>query len=143
MTAPRVFRLRLLAVIAVVISVAAGGYAMANRTGAAPDVPTADVTRGDFIDYLQVRGDIRPAKSIVLSAPTQAGELQILKLAKNGSAVKAGDVLVEFDATSLRHLRFRPPLPPRVGRALRCDRGPRVLGHGRGGRIGCRRLGGR
>ena len=32
----------------------------------------------------------------------QAGELQIVKLAKNGGAVKVGDVLVEFDGTSLR-----------------------------------------
>ena len=44
----------------------------------------------------------RPAKSIVLAAPMQAGELQIVKLAKNGGAVKPGDVLVEFDGTSLR-----------------------------------------
>jgi HlyD family secretion protein len=61
-----------------------------------------DVTKGDFVDYVQLRGDIRPAKSIILSAPTQAGDLQILKLAKNGSAVKTGDVLVEFDATTLK-----------------------------------------
>ena len=67
-----------------------------------PDVPTVAVTKGEFVDYLQVRGEIRPAKSIVLAAPMQAGELQIVKLAKNGSAVKPGDVLVEFDGTSLR-----------------------------------------
>ena len=61
-----------------------------------------DVVKGDFVDYLQLRGDIRPVKSIVLSAPTQAGDLQIVMLAKNGTAVKAGDVLVEFDATTLK-----------------------------------------
>lgn len=93
---------RLPAGIAAAVAIVAGGVAIASRAAVAPDLPTANVTRGDFVDYVQLRGDIRPAKSIVLSAPTQAGELQILKLAKNGSAVKNGDVLVEFDATSLR-----------------------------------------
>jgi multidrug resistance efflux pump len=37
-----------------------------------------------------------------MSAPMQAGELQIVKLVKSGTAVKPGDVLVEFDATSLK-----------------------------------------
>ena len=32
----------------------------------------------------------------------QSGELQIVKLAKNGSLVKAGDIVVEFDASTLR-----------------------------------------
>jgi multidrug resistance efflux pump len=32
----------------------------------------------------------------------QAGDLQIVKLAKNGSAVKKGDVIVEFDATTIK-----------------------------------------
>jgi HlyD family secretion protein len=93
---------RLPAAIAAAVAIVAGGFAIASRAAVAPDLPTADVARGDFVDYVQLRGDIRPARSIVLSAPTQAGELQILKLAKNGSAVKEGDVLVEFDATSLR-----------------------------------------
>jgi multidrug efflux pump subunit AcrA (membrane-fusion protein) len=67
-----------------------------------PDLPTAEVTRGQFVDAIEIRGDIRPLKSIVLSAPMQSGELQIVKLAKNGSMVKAGDVVVEFDASTLR-----------------------------------------
>ncbi len=79
-----------------------GGLVMASRAAVAPDVPTVDVAKGEFVDYVQLRGSIRPAKSIILSAPMQAGDLQILKLSKSGTAVKAGDVLVEFDATSLR-----------------------------------------
>jgi HlyD family secretion protein len=79
-----------------------GSLVMASRAAVAPDVPTVDVAKGEFVDYVQLRGSIRPAKSIILSAPMQAGDLQILKLAKSGTAVKAGDVLVEFDATSLR-----------------------------------------
>ncbi len=70
--------------------------------GSVPDLPTADVTRGEFVDTLELRGEIRPLKSIVLSSPMQSGELQILKLANNGSKVKAGDIVVQFDGTTLR-----------------------------------------
>ena len=67
-----------------------------------PDLPTAEVTRGEFVDALELRGEIRPLRSIVLSSPMQSGELQILKLANNGSKVKAGDVVVQFDGTTLQ-----------------------------------------
>ena len=94
---------RALGAAVVVIAIAGAAVAMNARTGSVPSVTTADVTRGDFVDYIQIRGEIRPAKSIVLAAPLQAGgELQIVKLVKNGSAVKKGDLLVEFDATQLQ-----------------------------------------
>ena len=73
--------------------------------GAAPDLPTAEVTQGEFVDALEIRGEIRPLKSIVLAAPMQSGELQILKLAKNGSVVKPGDIVVQFDSTTLRRTK--------------------------------------
>jgi multidrug efflux pump subunit AcrA (membrane-fusion protein) len=93
----------LIALVATLAVVAAAAAAMNARSGAAPNVTTAEVTRGDFIDYIQIRGGIRPAKSIVLAAPLQSGgDLQIVKLVKNGAVVKKGDVVVEFDATALR-----------------------------------------
>jgi HlyD family secretion protein len=72
----------------------------AGRTGAA--VPTAAVLRTEFIDVMELRSDIRPVRSVVLGAPSQSGELQVVRLVKNGAAVKAGDVVVEFDGTSLK-----------------------------------------
>jgi multidrug efflux pump subunit AcrA (membrane-fusion protein) len=101
MTASR-RRARIMIVVAIAAVCVAGGFAFAMRADAVPDVPTVAVTKGEFVDYLQVRGEIRPAKSLVLAAPMQAGELQIVKLAKNGGAVQRGDVLVEFDGTALR-----------------------------------------
>ena len=93
---------RVLGAIAALVVIAGAGIAMNARTGSIPNVTTAEVTSGDFIDYIQIRGDIRPAKSIVLAAPLQAGgEMQIVKLVKNASVVKKGDIVVEFDATSL------------------------------------------
>jgi HlyD family secretion protein len=87
--------------VAVVVLVAAGGFAATRRT-AVPDLPTALVTKGPFIDTLEIRGEIRPLRSIVLSSPMQSGELQILKLAKNGTMVKPGDLLVQFDPSTLQ-----------------------------------------
>jgi multidrug resistance efflux pump len=94
---------RALAIIVVVLAIGGAGIAMNARTGAIPNVTTTEVTHGDFIDYILIRGDIRPAKSIVLAAPLQSGgDLQIVKLVKNGAAVKKGDIVVEFDATTLQ-----------------------------------------
>ena len=69
--------------IGVLVLVGGGLFATVGR-GSVPDLPTADVTRGEFVDTLEIRGEIRPLKSVVLSSPMQSGELQILKLAKNG-----------------------------------------------------------
>jgi HlyD family secretion protein len=91
----------LFVVLAGLLILAAGAFA-ATRRSKAPDLPTAVVTRGAFVDTVEIRGDIRPFKSTVLSSPMQSGELQILKLARNGSMVNPGDLLVEFDPTTLR-----------------------------------------
>jgi multidrug efflux pump subunit AcrA (membrane-fusion protein) len=84
------------------ITLAATAAFVRGGISAAPDLPTAEITRGQFTDALEIRGDIRPRRSIVLAAPMQSGELQIVKLARNGSMVKAGDIVVEFDASTLR-----------------------------------------
>jgi multidrug efflux pump subunit AcrA (membrane-fusion protein) len=95
---------RVLVVLGIFVIAGAGGVvAMNARAGSIPNATTVDVTQGEFVDYIQIRGDIRPAKSLVLNAPLQSGgDLQIVKLAKNGSTVKKGDLVVEFDATSLQ-----------------------------------------
>jgi HlyD family secretion protein len=102
--AVKVFRARPKSAIAVVLlmGLAVTAAFVRVRSSGAPDLPTSEVTRGQFVDALEIRGDIRPLKSIVLAAPMQSGELQIVKLAKNGSLVKPGDIVVEFDASTLR-----------------------------------------
>jgi uncharacterized lipoprotein YbaY len=72
---------RVLVIVAVVAVVALAAVAMNAVGDSVPNVTTVDVTHGDFVDFIQIRGDIRPAKSIVLSAPLQSGgDLQITKL---------------------------------------------------------------
>jgi len=79
---------------------AAGVAAFRRERDARPSgASTAVVTRGAFVDFLQLRGEIRPTRSVVLSAPSSGSDLQIVALVKNGARVSAGDVVVEFDPT--------------------------------------------
>lgn len=85
------------------IVVAIAGVSGAFGRGAAADVPTTVVTKGEFIDYLQVRGEVKAVRSIPLTVPTTGGgDLQILELAKNGMTIKKGDVVVRFDPMSVQ-----------------------------------------
>ena len=64
------------------------------------EVPTMVVEKSTFVNTLEVRGEIRPVKSVVLTAPSSGSDLQIINIAANGSAVKAGDVVIQFDTTA-------------------------------------------
>lgn len=86
--------------IGVAVVLVAIGIGSVGR-GSAPDLPTAEITRGEFVDAVELRGEIRPIRTIVVAAPMQSGELQIVKLARNGSTVKAGDVVVQFDTSTV------------------------------------------
>jgi HlyD family secretion protein len=103
MAPPRRRRSGSVAVGVVLVGIAVSAGIMIRRQASAPDIATATVTRGEFIDTLEIRGEVRPLKSVVVTAPMQAGDLQILKIAANGSVVKAGDTVVEFDGTTLQH----------------------------------------
>lgn len=82
------------AIFALLVIVAA--FRLANP---ASKIPTAAVTRGDFVDYLELRGELKASKSASINAPYAAGDLQILKLTPNGKSVKKGDAVVVFDTT--------------------------------------------
>ncbi|HEX7781057.1 MAG TPA: hypothetical protein VF424_17535, partial [Vicinamibacterales bacterium] len=86
---------------AIVVVVAVVAFVVLRRPSA-PGVPTAPVVRGEYADVLEIRGDIRPVRSTYVMAPSNAGELLILKIARNGTAVKPGDVVAEFDAINIR-----------------------------------------
>ena len=81
--------------------VAIGAVALHRTSGT--NLPTAEVKRGEFVDYVQIRGEIKALHSVQLTAPSIAGDLQIVKLVPTGTMVKAGDVVVQFDATTLKN----------------------------------------
>lgn len=92
---------KILAIVGIVLVLAAGSVAGVARLRRqrGPALPTATVTKGTFVDYLQLRGEIRPIRSISMTAPSSGSDLQIIDIAKNGSAVTAGDIVVQFDTT--------------------------------------------
>ncbi len=67
---------------------------LSNRSST---IPAFEVKREEFVDSVQLRGQVKAMKSLTVSAPAEAGELQILKIATNGVHVKKGELIVEFD----------------------------------------------
>jgi len=73
-----------------------GGVRLINRS---PVTPTAEVKRGEFIDSLRLRGEVKALRSLAISAPAEAGDLLVVKMADDGAHVRKGDPVVEFDKT--------------------------------------------
>jgi HlyD family secretion protein len=79
--------------------VIAGGLGAARLAGRPPAVATAEVMRGEYLDSLPVRGEVKALRSITMAAPGEIGGLQIVKIVSDGAQVKKGDSIVEFDKT--------------------------------------------
>jgi multidrug efflux pump subunit AcrA (membrane-fusion protein) len=86
--------------IAAVVALVAGYRAVFRQE--LPDVPLAVVARGDFVERIDIRGEIRPVKSVLVTAPAQAGELLVVELVKTGTLVEAGDPIATFNPIVLR-----------------------------------------
>lgn len=78
-----------------------GFWLVGSRADAIEDIQTAEVIVGDFVDSLTFRGEIKALSSAIVTAPSGAGDLQIIKMARSGATVKKGDVVVEFDNTTV------------------------------------------
>src|SRR5438874_8985908 len=82
---------RTIVILALVVFAAASLAGVARlRKDRTPSLPTAVVAKGTFIDYLQLRGEIRPIQSVILTAPSSGADLQIIEIAKNGALVNPG-----------------------------------------------------
>jgi multidrug efflux pump subunit AcrA (membrane-fusion protein) len=66
---------------------------------AASSLPTAVVRRGEFLVIASCRGDLVAGRSVLITAPLNVPDLRISWQAPNGSAVKAGDPIIKFDAS--------------------------------------------
>ncbi len=86
-------------VVAVVVLLGGGVLGAVRYSNRSPAIPTFEVMRGEFVDSVQFRGEVKAMKSVTISAPAEAGDLQILKIVADGTQVKQGDVVVEFDKT--------------------------------------------
>ncbi|HVH85949.1 MAG TPA: efflux RND transporter periplasmic adaptor subunit [Terriglobales bacterium] len=99
---PLLKRKWLLTATVVIILATIAFFSVRSSHAASTAIPTALVRRGEFVDYLSIRGEIKARQSTTLTAPSAAGDLQIIKLAHTGQQVKAGDVIVQFDTTTLQ-----------------------------------------
>jgi HlyD family secretion protein len=102
MSMQRLLRRKSVVVPAVSIFLLAGVGALAWNRSRPPAVPTVEVKLGEFVDYVQVRGEIKALHSVQLTAPSVSGDLQILKLVRTGAVVKAGDVIAQFDPSNVQ-----------------------------------------
>jgi HlyD family secretion protein len=96
----QLWRQRRVLVVAI-LSVAGSGVVLGAVRYAkrSPSLPTLEVKPGEFLDSLQFRGEVKALKSLTISAPAEAGDLQIIKILPEGTPVKRGDVVVDFDRT--------------------------------------------
>jgi len=89
------------------VCVAIAGFAMVHWAApktAALDLPVARVKRGDLAMRVYVTGELRASQSQMLTAPPiGGGALQITHLLHTGTAVKKGDLVIEFDPAEQRY----------------------------------------
>jgi HlyD family secretion protein len=99
----RVSRRKALVAGSAIVLAIAGVAALGGGWGASamPEMETAEVKLGEFIDTLSFRGEMKAVRSVSIVAPSRAGDLQIVKLARNGSLIKQGDIVVQFDTTKV------------------------------------------
>jgi multidrug efflux pump subunit AcrA (membrane-fusion protein) len=91
----RAFATLLLAAAAIVASLALARWSRGDQS-----LPTQVAEKTTFVDVLEVRGELRPVVSRLITAPSSGADLLIVDLAANGSRVNADDVVVQFDSTT-------------------------------------------
>ena len=82
-------------ILAAVVVVALVGWRIAASSGSEVDLPTADVTHGDLTLTLNEVGELKATRSATIGAPN---DRLILFLAKEGSWVKPGDLIVQLES---------------------------------------------
>lgn len=89
-------------IVGAVLIVLVLGMAVTGWSRVAPAaslIPTASLKRGKVEVRVNVAGDLRAIRSTQFFVPPMGSQLTIISLANSGSAVKAGDLIAEFDAS--------------------------------------------
>ena len=86
-----------IAAVILVLGIAAVGWSRVVPAGSL--IPTAPLQRGTVAVHINAMGDLRATRSTQFFVPPMGNQLTIVTLAKSGTAVKAGDVIAEFDAS--------------------------------------------
>jgi multidrug resistance efflux pump len=99
-------RIFLWAIAAIVLCAAVGVVAAVRKTSpvAVGEIPTSKVQRGDVEMKVYADGELRASHSEMLTAPPiGGGSLKITHLLHTGTAVKKGELVMEFDPTEQRY----------------------------------------
>ena len=112
------------------VAIALVGLVWHRTATSVPELPTAVVRHGAFENVLTLRGEVRPFRSVTLAAPSRGGDLRILRIAKTGTRVQAGDTVIEFDRTMvLRTLSEKRSQLKRAEAEVDRIRAQRQIGH--------------
>ena len=69
-----------------------------TSSGASKEIPVVRVKRGKLDFNVHTSGELWPSRTTMLTAPPiGGGTLQIIRLARTGSVVRKGDVVIQFD----------------------------------------------
>lgn len=94
------FTKRRLLVFSGVLIVAVVALVMLGIGTGASNVATYTAQRGQFIIDIKTRGELRAVKSVNITVPAQVyGNMRIISLVSDGTMVKEGDFLVQFDTS--------------------------------------------
>ncbi len=72
--------------------------------GGGSDLPTARVQTGEFVIDLKETGRLRAENSVTVTSPPVRTNLQIIDLVLEGTLVREGDLLIQFDTTELKRV---------------------------------------
>ena len=67
-------------------------------------IPSYTVQEGDFIISITESGEMKATSNFIIFAPRVGGRLRIVNMAPEGTLVKEGDLLVQFDPTEMLKL---------------------------------------
>ena len=63
-------------------------------------IPTTRVLRGEVDTSIHATGELKSTRSSTLMAPAVGGQLRLITMMPTGSAVKAGEIVMAFEASA-------------------------------------------
>jgi HlyD family secretion protein len=92
-------------IISLIVLVSLGGVGIYIKIiNSAPKIATYKVTRGDFVLEINQRGELDATRSFFLKVPARMyGNARIINIVEDGTMVKEGDLLIQFDTTDARN----------------------------------------
>jgi len=100
----------LLTAVALLLVAASGGWAYYRfaKNISVTSTPTAVARKGDFLVIVSSRGELVAENSVLVNAPLNVPNLQLIWTAAPGAPVKKGDVILKFDVSgATRQLQER------------------------------------